>query len=133
MSYHWTEDLSVGITEIDDQHKELFRQVDNLIHAMNTGKGRDEVINIIGFLETHITDHFGLEEKQMLVLNYPLFPAHKAHHTTFITEFWAMKKNFEENGATCAFTAHLNVMLNDWIKNHVCVVDKELGKFIKAA
>ena len=133
MAFKWTEDLSVGVTEIDNQHKELFKQIDNLLSAMSTGKGKDEVGKIINFLGNYVIEHFGMEEKKMLSMQYPNYPAHKAIHTAFISSFTEIKKNFDENGSTSTCVLQVNRQVNDWLKSHICNVDKELGKFLIAA
>jgi hemerythrin len=43
MAIEWTDDLAVGIVEIDNQHKELFHQINQLLEACNQGKGKETV------------------------------------------------------------------------------------------
>lgn len=41
MAYSWTADLETGNAKIDDQHKQLFVAINNLLEACSKGKGRD--------------------------------------------------------------------------------------------
>ena len=132
MAIKWSEDLSLGIKEIDDQHKELFRQMDIFINAINAGKGKDEVGEIIDFLENYVIEHFGMEEKKMLSLNYHNYPAHKSLHTTFMTSLWNIKQSYEKSGGTSMNVVLLNTQLNGWLKNHIANVDQDLGVFLKS-
>lgn len=40
MPFEWREDLSIGVSDIDNQHKEL---IDSLLNAMRQGKARQEL------------------------------------------------------------------------------------------
>jgi len=40
MKLQWTQDLSVGVEEIDNQHKELFERINNLDSAMSRQRER---------------------------------------------------------------------------------------------
>ncbi len=46
----WTNDLSVGVQVIDDQHKEIFAQLNRLMDACNQGKGKQQIGEVIVFL-----------------------------------------------------------------------------------
>ena len=39
----WTKDLATGVNEIDDQHKELLKNMNELLVACRHGKGRDVI------------------------------------------------------------------------------------------
>jgi len=47
MAFQWRQDLSVGFQEIDDQHKELFRKINDLLESIGQGRGIQEVKNMI--------------------------------------------------------------------------------------
>jgi len=38
MAIEWTNDLATGVSEIDYQHKELFRRINSLLDACREGK-----------------------------------------------------------------------------------------------
>ncbi|MHB9035807.1 MAG: hemerythrin domain-containing protein, partial [Armatimonadota bacterium] len=58
MAVQWTPDLAVGVREIDDQHRELFKRVNDLLEAMSKGKGRDEIAKVVAFLGNYVVTHF---------------------------------------------------------------------------
>lgn len=65
MAIEWTQDLSTGSDEIDNQHKELFRRINSLLDACNQGKGREEIGKTVQFLEDYVITHFSAEEEYM--------------------------------------------------------------------
>ncbi|MFZ5627087.1 MAG: bacteriohemerythrin, partial [Bacillota bacterium] len=98
MAVNWTPALAVGVAEIDRQHQELFRRIDNLLTAMSQGKGKEEVGNILKFLEDYVVVHFAAEEKLMQSHNYPAFNEHLAQHQAFIQDFAKLKEQFNREG-----------------------------------
>ncbi|MHB8171886.1 MAG: bacteriohemerythrin [Thermincolia bacterium] len=131
MAIQWTQDLAVGVNEIDNQHKELFAKVNKLIEAMHQGKGKEEIGEVVSFLEKYVIEHFGTEEKLMTKHNYPNFTAHKGHHNEFIKDFNALKKEFEFKAANTFLVIQIQRRVVDWLIDHIGKVDKELGKFLQ--
>ena len=62
MAIEWTEDLATGVNKIDNQHKELFKRINNLLEACNQGRGKNEVEKVIKFLDDYVIIHFSEEE-----------------------------------------------------------------------
>ncbi len=131
MAIKWTDDLAVGITDIDTQHKELFAQINTLSTAMTQGKGKEEIGKIIAFLGDYTVKHFGNEEKKMDAKAYPKSAAHKAMHAAFIATFQKLSSDLEKNGATSSLVIDVNVKVGEWLKNHIAETDKQLGAFLK--
>ena len=50
MPVAWDPSMATGVTHVDQQHQELFRQVAALGEAMKQGRGRDEIARILDFL-----------------------------------------------------------------------------------
>jgi hemerythrin len=134
MDLQWTPDLSVGVDEIDDQHKELFQRLNNLRIAMSQGKGRTEIGKTVKFLEDYVVAHFATEEKRMERYEYPAFSAHKAEHEAFIKDFSNFKKKLEnidtQGGITSFLVIEMQRRLYDWLINHIGRIDKALGNYL---
>lgn len=131
MPIEWTEALSVGIDEIDNQHKELFKQIDRLLNACNQGKGAPAVAEIIKFLEEYVDVHFKTEVGLMDKYHYPDAPEHKAQHAEFIGTFLDLKKQFETDGPGVHIVILTNRVVVDWLNKHIRRIDKKLGEFLK--
>ncbi len=131
MPIQWTEDLSVGSEEIDNQHKELFNRINQLLDACNKGEGKEIAYKMFNFLEDYIVIHFTAEENLQKRYNYPDYETHKSLHLKFIKDFSALKKRFEAEGPTLPIVLQINRIVVDWLINHIKKVDKALGEFIK--
>ena len=127
----WTEDLSVGVTEIDNQHKELFRRRNDLIDAIAAGRGHDELVRLTSFLETYIVTHFGLEEYYMTRFCYPRRDAHHQEHLDFMREFFEIKHTVQVVGPTNELVGRTGDFIIRWLRDHITIVDKEFGVFLR--
>lgn len=130
MAKQWTEDLSVGVEEIDSQHREFIKNLNKLLDAMTQGRGRDEVGNIIYFLEGYIEKHFELEQEYMRRFMYPDYEKHKALHSEFMEEVGRLKRQFNE-GSGITVVLQTKKDLIKWFFRHIKETDKALGRFLK--
>ena len=131
MAIQWTEDLATGFDEIDTQHKEIFERINRLLESCNRGRGKNEVGDVIRFLEDYAVMHFGTEEKYMTKYDYPEYASHKAQHVEFVINFSRLKRQFEQDGPGVHVVVSVNHMVVEWLKNHIRKVDTALGTFLK--
>lgn len=131
MAIEWTNDLEVGIEEIDNQHKELFRKINELLDACNQAKGREVVGKIIDFLGSYVVEHFQCEEKYMMKYNYPELKSHQTHHAQFIQNFGELKAKFETDGPGAHIVILTNRVVVGWLNSHIRNVDRQMGAFLK--
>jgi len=132
MAIRWTEDLAVGILEIDNQHKELFQRINVLLEACNQGKGRAEISSTIAFLEDYVHTHFSTEERKQMQTQYPGCAAHMAQHVLFRKNLSAIKRQFEEEGPGIHVIILTNHMVIDWLRNHIRTLDKDFGAYMQS-
>ena len=131
MAKQWTEDLSVGVEEIDNQHKEFINALNSLLDAMARGKGRKIIGDELSFIENYVDKHFALEEGYMRRFMYDKYHAHKAIHDGFKKEMAALKAEFQQGGPAIGLVIKVEKNMLDWLINHINEVDKKLGAFLK--
>lgn len=124
----WMDSMLCGIPAIDDQHKELFRQVDILRDRRN----EDRVPAVLRFLADYVVKHFNDEESLHLKSRYPAATAHRKLHTDFVDTFVALKAKYEKSPGGFAAVMEINKVVYDWLKEHVLKVDKEFAKYYLA-
>lgn len=130
MVFQWSEDLTVGVEVIDQQHKGIFSRVNILLSAMAQGKGGNEVGTVVLFLSDYVIKHFRAEEDLMIRHNYDGYASQKAEHMKFIKDFSLLKNEFETHGITSPLALQTQQLLCDWLKNHIVIEDKKLGIFL---
>lgn len=123
----WDEQYSVGVKEIDNQHKKLVELVNNLHEAMKQGKGRDIMSKVLASLIDYTASHFATEEKYMTQFNYPHFASHKLEHQNLVKQVLDFQKDYESG--KLAITLDIMKFLKDWLVNHIQGTDKKFGPF----
>jgi hemerythrin len=132
MGIEWRESLSVGVDEIDNQHKELLARFDRLLKACETGRGISELKGLLVFLHEYASKHFKDEEAMQKLRNYPGYDSHKKQHEHFITKIKALQSEVDQEGLALHHVMETNNLLLKWLINHISTVDVELGRFLKA-
>lgn len=127
----WTENLALGIPQIDKQHKQLCDTVDKLYDACAHGKGTGEAMAVLDFLAGYTVRHFADEEALQRKINYPHYREHKALHDAFVKQVMDLKKDAETSGVTIPMVININHIISVWLINHITKVDMELKKYVK--
>lgn len=123
----WKDDLSIGVPAIDHQHKMLCDAIDRLLDACKGGKGREEIISTMSFLEQYTVRHFHDEEILHQQVGYTKIAEHKALHDEFIVEVKKLKQELIKDGATIVNVGKVNTLVIAWLFNHIKKVDSELA------
>lgn len=130
MNLNWDNNLSTGIKSIDDQHKELFNRINKLLMSMKEGKGKDEVIKTLDFLEDYVIKHFNEEEEIQKKNTYPKYNIQHKQHEEFKMELKELRKVFETTGISTIFVINVQQKMSTWWRSHIRDLDKELGRFL---
>jgi len=128
----WSDDLSVGVRIIDQQHQELINRIDRLLDAMKNGQGKVEADIMLTFLGQYVVTHFNTEERLMNDYHYPEkeYARHKQEHESFIKYFLEVKENIGQSKISGIYIVELQRKLTDWLAHHIKVIDVALGKFL---
>lgn len=132
MRLEWDNNLAIGVNEIDEQHKELFRRFDKLLEACNNGVGKEEIGNLLFFLDDYVQTHFRDEERLQVAHAFPDYPTHRVAHRGFVERLGQLKQDLHGDGASLSVIITTNTMLMDWLVNHIAVMDKKIGAHIAA-
>lgn len=127
----WTDKLSVGVIEIDTQHKRLIDLINQLNDAVHADKDTKALGKVLEELVKYTEYHFTTEEHLMLQRNYADSPAHKAEHKRFVDTISAFKKKFDSGDAK--ISVDLMHFLRDWLTNHIMGTDMKFGKSLKSS
>lgn len=131
MAITWTPDLSVGVENIDSQHKIWFDKADQLFEAGKSGKSKEYIAQMFDFLDDYTKQHFRDEEAYMAKIKYPGIEEQKNLHKNFITELTKLKKDYQESGGNISLIINANQMIINWLTQHISSMDKKIGVFAK--
>jgi hemerythrin len=119
--------LEVDVPAIDEQHKELMRQIDILSDNGN----RDRFLQTVRFLGEYVKKHFNDEQLLQSKSAYPKAEQHKKMHSDFAAAFDKMKNEYEADSENVTVLHKINKSVFDWLKNHILIHDKEFAAYYK--
>ena len=123
--------LLVGVDEIDDQHRELFRRIGQLLEASRNRRSREEVVRLLEFMGGYVVDHFAAEERTMELQAYPRIEGHRSEHRQFMRELEILRQELKTEGPTNLFVIRVGNRVTEWLREHIYRTDRLLGEFLK--
>jgi hemerythrin len=130
MAVQWTADLAVGVPQIDGQHRELFKKLNDLLEACQQRQGKEMVGTVLGFLGRYVVEHFQAEEALMASVQYPALVTHRGHHKSFLKSFGDLQKAFTAEGPGPHIVIQTNQVVLQWLNGHIRTIDKAFGEFL---
>lgn len=115
----WSDELSVKVKEIDEQHKELI-EIINQAHKINMGEDKKKGNEILNKLIEFTRVHFTTEEKYFKKCKYPKSEEHIVEHVELIEKVLKFKRDYEIGKCNCE---EFLGFLKDWLENHLKVMD----------
>jgi len=103
-----SDDMEVGVLEIDTQHMELVDRLNSLLSKEHYAVSKEEIQNTLDMLEEYIFKHFAIEEELQRENNYLEYESHIKMHELYIDEFQKLKNEFDANGHSPKFTMDLH-------------------------
>jgi hemerythrin len=129
MPFAWTDSLELGVEEIDEQHRELFRRGERLYHAMRHGQPAGVDLTLASFRD-FVLSHFEFEERWMRRADYPSLPAHRQAHRDFADRLHRVTGQYRRQGPTPEVAETLHVWLEAWLREHIGGDDRALGVWV---
>ncbi len=130
MAIEWTDDLSTDIIEIDSQHREIFRRVNDLLDACGKGEGKDEIGRILAFFQDYTMSHFTSEEQAMKAHDFPEFDQHRAEHADFVGQITGLKQKLMREGVGINIVLLTIRTAVEWLSAHIRKSDKRFADYL---
>ncbi len=124
----WSDDLNLGIEEIDRQHCQIVEFINRLTHARQHGDGHI-VAEVLEGLIAYTLSHFAFEEALMEDAGYPLIRAHRAVHESFARR---VQLYHDRLRAGDDITEELSALLYRWLFHHIKHDDASYAKAVHA-
>ncbi len=126
----WSEEYATGIPQIDKQHKNLFSMVDDFYLALEEGGGERVYGNLLKLLDRYARSHFRYEEKCMDEYQCPVAAKNKKAHERLVSVLGGYQQRYNDNGFDVGEAYELVELLNNWLTNHICMVDLQLKDYV---
>ena len=121
----WSNELSVGVVELDEQHKKLFGYLNEFYDSIQSDN-KKALKSLIDSLMEYALYHFRTEEKYFDKFGYEDSEFHKKEHQDFVDRVLDFKNKFESGKLVVSLT--ITNFLKNWIKEHIKISDKRYGR-----
>ncbi len=129
MEVIWRDKYSVGIKEIDNQHKYFIGLMNDLYNAITASKGREELKSLFQNLIEYSEVHFATEEKYFDEFKYEGAAEHKLKHQEMRDEIKRIKGM--ENKNEIDFYGGIVFFLSQWLDDHLEKMDQKYVECFK--
>ena len=126
----WDSSFSVGVEEIDRQHRLLIDNLNGLYDAMNGGRGRTELGRLISRLAAYAAFHFAKEEHYFETLGYPDAETHSRQHDAFEARLARFEIDYVSGKEN--LSVEMMNFLCDWMIDHIKGSDRRYAGFFAA-
>lgn len=123
----WDNVLSVGVDEIDDDHRILVNLFNMLNHSVTEGAGKDYIGAILEELINCTVWHFSHEERLMLKYDYDDTESHKTEHQDLVNSVRELQQKYLQ---TDVFGEKEFEFLEYWLTGHILVADMRFGSHL---
>ena len=127
LAFQWSPAYSVGVDEIDAEHRSLFRLAGRLQKAMLAGAGKGLVEELLAGLIAYTCQHFAHEEDLMRTLGYPGLAAHCRQHEALRARVAVLRQRSAAGEIT--MTIEILHFLSDWLRVHIADSDRLIGQY----
>ncbi len=123
----WDNCYSVFVPEMDEEHKNIIKIINQLDEAIHEEKEREITGDIISQLIEYCKTHFAHEEQFLSEIGYPKLEKHQGLHTG-LSDVTKLFQN-EYNAGQTVSAEKLMVFLWNWLLDHIMSEDKAYGLF----
>ena len=129
----WQEYLSIGVLEVDIQHKLLFEKFNAFLAACHSGTEADGTYRLFWFVEAYTVTHFREEESLMQRVGFPEFLKHRERHVAFTDEIGKLKERLKSEGPTQSLVSAITTFISGWLVEHISKHDRAIGRYMTTA
>ena len=129
----WLPEFETGNTEIDEQHKQIFRVMGDLLKASSWGEDAVQVGNMLEFLLEYSSKHFEDEEILQRKYNYYDYENHKKQHELFKEKVSDLYERFNNHEPSREIAETANSLVVRWLVHHIKQEDAKIARHIRNA
>ncbi len=123
----WNKTLSVGIEEIDEQHKVIINLINQMHDAIYRHQASEVIQGILSELVEYTRIHFTVEESLMQLLNYPDYDVHCEQHQMLLDQVIKLQEKVASGKTAISF--ELMHFLKTWLTKHIMNEDMQYSTF----
>lgn len=126
----WTEEYSVNVASLDQQHKRLIAILNEFNEALVENRSKTAIRPILEKLVQYTEDHFAVEEGYFKQVGFPESESHIKEHKDLIKKIYDMRSRFDSG--RLLLSTDVSQFLRDWLMKHILVSDKKFSELFVA-
>ena len=126
----WNDDYSVGVQQLDEQHKKIISFINRLVNDTNLSVYSESLNEALTEMLKYSIEHLRYEENLLKENDYPDFDSHKQFHEDYIKR----SSEFSISAMDSDYRVPTEVIsyLRDWWEHHILEEDMKYKEFFKA-
>jgi methyl-accepting chemotaxis protein len=129
--YIWDQTLATGNAHVDEQHKQLFAAINDILDTVAQNKSNEEIGKSLHFLSDYTVKHFSDEEKILREHRYPELDSHRKIHEDFKKTVRDLEADFNRRGASPELAGQIHTLVGEWLVFHIKGMDLQWAAFLK--
>jgi hemerythrin-like metal-binding protein len=127
---NWRDEFSVGVEEMDTQHKKLLAMINRLIEEQHTLTDPKTIADLLTAMTDYAREHFRAEEYLMAEYDYDRKTLQEKQHKEFIdkTVSFLSATNIGPNILSNALLDYLG----SWLVGHILTEDMQYKDFFRS-
>lgn len=125
----WTKQYEIGIELIDQEHRLIVENYNQLYLAVYENKGIEYYGKILDFLMDYVAIHFRHEEALQKQLSYPAAAEHQKLHMAFEKQVKELYASYQDKEICQKDLVLICLFIKKWLLEHILVEDKKIGEF----
>jgi hemerythrin len=127
----WTDQMSVGVKLLDNDHKKLVLLINQLHDGLITGRAKPVLERVFEELVSYTRVHHTHEEQLLVETGFHGSAAHKLEHESTIERAIELQMRFQSSEG---LASELEIMhqLREWLFRHIQGSDKAFVAHLKA-
>jgi len=119
----WSEIFSVGVPDLDAQHRRLIAIINEFHEAQEAGAGVARLFQVLNALVAYAEQHFAEEERRLEETHYPDLLRHRREHERLVQEIFELNGRYERGEPETA--EEVKAFLKSWLLDHILGFDKK--------
>jgi hemerythrin-like metal-binding protein len=127
----WSDYLSVGVPEMDQEHRQFIARVNDLNKAIIESEDKAAVERMLDLMLMEAAHHFWHEQELLARWKYPETAAHIAKHAALTAQFERVTKDFAETDISFVW-ALKGLHVKQLLVEHLLTEDMKYRDFLRA-
>jgi hemerythrin len=130
--FTWADKMSVGVKQLDDDHKKLVELLNDLHDGIEAGHGTERLGRVLDGLVRYSASHFAREEEFFAQTKFPGAAEHIQEHRALTKLVEDVQARYKK-GKFEALSLETMDFLKDWLRNHVQGSDAKYKEHFNAS